>query len=188
MLLSMDLQLEDLVPQESEFKLRKTGKTYCLREVTAADEGWFQKTFGESLVKRFENLESECVCRIAFRLMVEKDKQEFASQTVTIMNEEGETVEIRLGGWELFMHYVSGLAEKVEISKAVLQAIGVSRPVLDKIEEEEIKKKLITEPTGQSSLTSLHLNMGGPQNTHLVERSKKSTGALKQSTKGRRAR
>jgi hypothetical protein len=182
------IQLEDLIPQGATFTLRKTEKTYRLNAVSLGDELWMNQQFGESLSDIFQNIRMKEICRIVFRLLDDEDKEDFAARDVTIMNELGEKVTNRIGGAELLFLMVSGFQEKIEIFEALLQTIGISRPILNKMKEEvgaptkpEEKK---TPQTGRTSLTSSRTNMDGRRNTSSHVRPKRSLTGSKPLTKG----
>lgn len=145
------LKLEDLIPEGSEFKLRITGKTYKLRPFSMQDELWIQKTFGDGIHDIFKKLKMQEICRITFHQL--EDKSEFTKREVKFVNEEGDSTVQTLGGVELLFSLISGTDEKIEIVNALLATIGLSRPVVQKLEEadrlEKEKKSLATETTGQ---------------------------------------
>lgn len=146
------IKLEDLVPEGSEFTLKKTGKTYRLKPITLHDELWLQKTFGDEIEKIFRQIRMKEVCRIVFHQLEEEDKEDFLSREVTFINEEGEKQSVKMGGAELLFALISGHAEKVKIFEALLRTIGISRPLMEKLEAdtkaEEAQKKTQDNPTG----------------------------------------
>jgi hypothetical protein len=180
------IRIEDIVPQGAEFYLRKTEKTYRLNPITLADEIWMQQTFGDSIADIFSQIKMKEISRIVYRLMTEEDKEDFAARTVIIMNEEGEKLEKRMGGAELLFVQISGYGEKIKIFEALLQTLGISRPVLEKMKGnlEESEKKT-PQPTGRSSSTSSPTSTAGRQNTSSVAPPRKSQHASKPLNKGK---
>ena len=158
-----EIKLEDLVPTGASFTLRKTGKTYRLNAISLGDEMWMQETFGEGLSAVFSKMKMKEVCRILFHQLVEEDKADFAATDVVFMNEEGETLRKRVGGAELLYIQVSGFAEKIEIFEALMQTLGCSRPVLEKLTGVEREKKSL-QPTGPESLTFSRMSTPGQPN------------------------
>lgn len=152
----MTLKLEDIVPRPSSFTL-SNGKVYHLRAVTLGDEVWMAQEFGgEKLRAIFDRGEMLPICRIVFRLLSEEDKAEFAKQTVTIMNEEGDSMQETLGGYRLLYTRISGFSEKQAVLTALLETLGISRPTLEKIEAamvEDAEKKSLSLPTGATPST-----------------------------------
>lgn len=134
-----------------------------MRPLNLEDELWLKTEFGEELQKVFSEVRIKEICRIAYRLL--ENKEAFSKQKVTVVNEEGETAEVEIGGVKLFYSLVSGMDEKLEIVKALLATIGISRPMQDKMiadEMEEQKKNLEMRLTGEKSSTSSAPNTDGP--------------------------
>jgi hypothetical protein len=144
------IKLEDLVPEGATFALKKTGKTYRLRPVSLSDELWMNRTFGAEIESVFRQIKMKEICRIVFHQLEEEDKVDFLAQDVTIINEEGEKITQRIGGAELLFILISGYAEKISIFQALLATIGVSRPMLDKLEQDitSTEKKTVEGATG----------------------------------------
>lgn len=183
------IRLEDIIPEGATFTLRKTGKTYRLNPVNLSDELWMSNTFGERLDDIFKNIRMKDICRIVFRLMDEDDKQDFAAKDVAFMNEEGETLEKRMGGAELLFVLVSGYAEKIEIFQALLTTIGVSRPMQEALEEADAEggeKKSQLKQTGQQPSTSSRMSTVGQRlKSSPAPRKKLRTESKRSSTAGR---
>jgi hypothetical protein len=178
------IQLEDLVPQGAQFTLRKTEKTYRMNAVSLADEMWINQTFGESLGEIFKNIKMKEICRIVFRLLDDEDKEDFLARDVTIINEMGEKLTQRMGGSELMFLLISGYAEKIEIFEALLQTIGISRPMLNQLKDEvgaPIREEKKTPRTGHMSSTSSRRSTDGPRNTSSPGRPKRSLTGSKRS-------
>lgn len=142
------LKFEDLIPQKAEFTLRITGKTYTILPLTAADEIWLQQKYGSGLEKILKEIRIQEISEIVFRQL--EDKSDFIKRTVKIVNEVGDEVSKDLGGVDLFRSIISGVDEKLAIYQALLQTIGISRPVIDKLTSEDSEKKSL-QTTGQPS-------------------------------------
>lgn len=135
------VKLEDIIPKKAAFSLRqKPGVVFAMRPVSLRDEVWLKNTFGAELQKILQDMQMRQVCRIVFHLLEEESKEHFAKTTVTIMNEEGDRVSETLGGAELLYALVSGFDEKMVVFQALLETIGISRPVQEKFVEAEKKK------------------------------------------------
>lgn len=167
------IKLEDLIPQGSSFNLKATGKAYRLRPLNLDDEAWLAKTFGADLQAIMSEVRHVEIARIAFRQMEPEDQADFAAREVKLMNEEGETEVVRLGGYRLLLALIQGTAEKIAIYRALLETIGISRPMQDRLMGEEAQKKSELAPvpraesssTGESSLISSPVNTDGPLKT-----------------------
>jgi len=164
------ISLTDLVPRGSTFKLAATGKEYRLRPVSLSDEKWMGETFGNDLQTIFAQMKMLQVCRIVFHQLEESDKADFAQVEVTVMNEEGLNTTRKMGGPELMFWQIRGFEEKIEIFKALMETIGVSRGMIEGFEKDaaaEIAadKKKVSQPTGQESSTDSAPSTDGPQNT-----------------------
>lgn len=162
------MKLEDLVPQSSEFFLSLPNRAYTLRPCTLADEAWLQKTYGAKLQAVFTNMQTQELCKIAIHLMNDKDKEEFAIRTVTFLDEAGKRLSMELGGWQMLMTLVTGMMEKKAICEAVLQTVGLNRPILEKLgaeaDAEDPEKKSQEASIGAESLTCSVPNMVGALN------------------------
>lgn len=179
------IRIEDIVPQGAKFKLRSTGRSYKINALSLADEIWINEEFGKGLEDIFKQVKMKEICRIIFRLMDEGDKEEFAAQDVTIMNEQGEKITKRLGGSELLFLMISGFQEKIDIFQALLQTIGVSRPLMDKLSEEEKKNEPVSPQTGLPPLTFSRASTGGRRNTSSRARPAKSRSGSSRSKSAR---
>lgn len=170
------INLEDLVPEKSAFKLKIPNKEYTLRPFNLEDEVWLQKKYGNEIESIFKELRIKEICEIAFHQL--EDKSDFKKREVKFVNDEGdELVEIK-GGVDLLYSLVSGFDEKIAIINALMATIGVSRPIVEKLTKEDGEKKSETtaEQTGQKSSTSSQVNTDGQPNTSSQELSEKSTG------------
>ena len=165
------ISLTDLIPRGATFKLASTEKEYRLRPVTLSDEKWMAETFGADLQDIFSQMRMLQVARIVFHQLEEEDKADFAQQSVTVMNEDGVNVTKKMGGPELLFWQIRGFDEKIEIFKALMQTIGVSRTMLDDFEKDAAKeiaeadKKKASPPTGPESSTDSQLSTDGPPST-----------------------
>lgn len=135
----MSIKLEDLIPEEAEFTLALTKKTYKLRRFTLEDELWLKNRFGDELEKVFREIRMKEICQIVFHQLV--DKSEFLKREVKIINEEGDEITETKGGAELLFCMISGMNEKLEIFNALLATIGISRPIQEKLAKEDSEKK-----------------------------------------------
>lgn len=135
-----------LKPKESTFRLKSAkDKVFTMNPITLADEVWLDETYGqEKIQKIFNDMNIKEISRIVFRLLKTEDKLFFKPQDVLFVNENGESEEIKLGGVELLRSMVIGNEEKLALMMALLENIGISRPVLDELSKEEVKKKKVS--------------------------------------------
>ena len=150
------LKMQDIRPKPSSFTLAYNNKTYRLRAVSLEDEIWMNQTFGERLNDVFKELQMEHICRIVFRLMESDCRPDFASTTVKIINETGDEVSETMGGYRLLMAMMTGGPdEKIHVINALMETIGLSRPVAEKIVKDDAdkteKKSPPKKPTGRKS-------------------------------------
>lgn len=111
------LALEDLKPAESTFSLyEKSGKVYTLKKFTLADQIWAKRTFGDRLGEIFEKVDLPGIAELAHHLLKDKtDFPDFLTFAENIVTQE----------------------DKIGLIKALLTTIGVSQPVIQKLEEAE---------------------------------------------------
>lgn len=132
------MDLRELRPQESSFKLRAAKRSFTLNPITLADEVWLDEQYGSEMIQEiFLSTNIKEISRIVYRLLKVEDKQFFKTRPVTFIDEEGNEAEIQLGGVELLRYMVSGNDEKLELINALIENIGLSRPDA----EEDSKKK-----------------------------------------------
>lgn len=128
-----------IIPQNAKLEIK--GKEYILRKMTLADEAWLQDTFGgDALEKIFSEIKLSELCRILYRVL--DDKKDFLAKDVEEVNDDGELVKRRLKGHEVLMQSLEGKQVQIDIVEAILQTIGISRPMLEELQgSEEPKKK-----------------------------------------------
>lgn len=155
----MTIKIEDLVPMDAEITI--SGKTYELRKFTLADSVWMNKKMGgeDAVQQMFINTKMEQLAILLFRLL--KDKTDFLPETVQGWDDDGEIIEeMRVTGPEKVLQRIK-LSEQENVIHGLLETIGVSQPIIDELEEKEVKKKgtksktkMKTSPkTGDMSLT-----------------------------------
>lgn len=114
----MALKLEDLQPREATFSLSEhPDKPFVLKKLSLATQVWLRDRFGADKIKGiFENQSLPEISEIAFHLL--KDK----TVTPTL---------------ESLQEAVVTQADRIALIKALLQTVGISQPVLDKLNEED---------------------------------------------------
>lgn len=161
------MELKDVVPRRAVLKLSATGGEYHLRPINLADEIWLADRFGDSLQANLNEGNMRAVAAIVFHQMEEADKKDFSARDVSLMNEEGETQTIRLGGEKLLSAMVQGPVEKIEMYKALMVTLGISQPLIDAIDTGEKKSEPASnpeKPSGKKSSTSSRPSTDGRRN------------------------
>ncbi len=127
------VELKDLKPMPTVLRLETVNKSYQLRAFTVRDEIWLRQAYGDKINEVFseENMDFEAICRIIFRLIV--DKSDFVKQTVEIIDEDGNSSTESLGGYHLLSEMILGINEKLAVLESLNHVMGVSRPVLEEI-------------------------------------------------------
>lgn len=134
------INLEDLTRTPSEFTL-SNGKKFTLRPCNLADESWMQRTFGKDLEMIFKEIKVEEISRIVFHMMEPESKAEFSPVEIKEVDEDGITSITKIGGVALFRTLVVDTKDKMAILQALLETIGVSRPVQDQLMTDQQEKK-----------------------------------------------
>jgi hypothetical protein len=119
----MNLKLEDLVPMEVTFKLSSKGdKEYTLKRFSLREQIWIRNKYGsvERVQQIFKTMDLVAISEIAHHLL--KDKTDFP----TFLD---------------FAECIITHEDKVAVMKGMLSTIGISQPLFDKIEQEEIQKQ-----------------------------------------------
>ena len=156
--------LKDICPEDGEFTLSDTGKTYTVRKFTLRDHAWLSENFGgtDAVAAAFQSPLS--MLRIAFHQMPVEQQKEFTPQPFEVMDEDtGEVRTERVGGWRLFAQSIpNNGADIVGIAEALTRALVGSAPLLDDEAQAEStgnpgdvsKKNMGTRIGGKSSTSS----------------------------------
>lgn len=139
------ISLDELVPMEASFHLSKLKKNIRLKTVSVRDEVWVKQKFGCQIQELVSSMKIAEICEVAYRIMHEEDKQHFAEQNVTFINEKGQKATEALGGVDLFMCLLTGINEQKEMIDAVMATVGFSQPVMKKIAD-----KIAADKEGES--------------------------------------
>lgn len=163
-------KLTDLVPHEVEFRISRCSEPLKLRACTLLDDVWALKKFGRYIEEVLTKPQIEEIIQICFRLLVYESQKQFEQIKVPGVDEEGRISQVTIGGAELLMHTLTGGSELEIVSKAVLESVGFSRPVIEDAEKEVLKKKSMTmevqtQMVGNKSSTSSPMNTVGQAST-----------------------
>lgn len=132
------MELKDLKPRESSFKLNSTGREYSLRPICLLDEIWLQENF-EDLTAIFseDSIDMKSLSRIVYHQI--KDPMSFIKQEIIVIDEDGNKITEFIGGYKLLQRMIVGMEDKLAIISAFNECMGASRPEASK--ETEVKKK-----------------------------------------------
>ena len=120
------MQLEDLYGKSTPLKLESVDMEFELRVLTLDDRIWLKNTYGENLALLLspDNLDLELLCRLVFRLIV--NKSDFVSQDVNIINEDGSILKESIGGYKLLSRMISSATDQAALIDAAVMAINSS--------------------------------------------------------------
>lgn len=142
------LSLESITPKKSEFKLKLFDKKFYLRPITLEDEIWLKQEYSDKLEQVFSdtNPDFKEICRIAYRLLL--NKSEFKVRPVKFIDENGKEESITLGGLTLFYRCITCFEDKIAVTIALVETMGMSREIFDNVKEmlqgndkKKVKKK-----------------------------------------------
>lgn len=157
------MELHEFLPDQPEFSLKSTQKTYKLRVINLHDQVYFRSLFGDEtkIQEVFQNQDWANICKIVYRLM--EDRSDFVSIKETVINDDGDQVEIKVSGPERLLKSISGAEEGVRMMAALTRSITLSNPAIEKYVTDEVKKNQVAPLTGQKSTTSLLQSTDLPQ-------------------------
>jgi len=138
------LTLAELIPKPAEFYLSKMKKTYKLRPFNIEDGVYLRDTYGENdIVGMFsDNGTFLDKCIIVYLLLSDEDRADFQYSEGKGFDEVGRPVEKKVSsGPQKLCLAVTGIKEVQDVTIAMLKTMGISQPILDKIEIKEVQKK-----------------------------------------------
>ena len=141
------LSLAEISPKKSSFKLKLFEKKFLLRSITLEDEIWLKQEYGDKANDVFNqnNPDFKEICRIAYRLLL--DKKEFKVRPVKLIDEQGNETAENIGGLNLFYKCITCFEDKIAVTIALVETMGVSRKVFDEVrdmidgDKKKVKKK-----------------------------------------------
>lgn len=163
--LHRDMQLNDLFPEKAEFYLESRKKTYTLRVPNLEDRARFKDILGnESRINEvFQNLEWDIIAKLVYRLLVEKS--DFVAYQEKGYNDDGVEVTYLITGPALLMRAVSGMEEAIRVLTALVTALRLGDPLVDKAVKAGVEKKSLENLTGERSLTPSPQSTDTPQSS-----------------------
>ena len=131
----MTIDLNDLLPQEAEFKLSKfPDKIYTVVEFSLYYQAWAKKRYGADLKTIFENQALPEISEMVHHML--KNKNDFPTL-------------------EDFQKAILTQQDRVSVMQAVIKSIGLSQPIINQIAKDNLEGNAISpsQPTGAQSTT-----------------------------------
>lgn len=159
------MNLSELNPKQVEILLPVTDQdgrqrdfSITLRPYTLADEAWTEETYKDKLklIEIFEKLNMVEICRMVFHQCSITSKKEILSVKFYDLDENGNEFEVNKLGHEKLMGMITGFKSGISLLQGLLECKGLSMPMIEKIAEDELKKKgLMKEEEKLTGLLSL---------------------------------
>lgn len=133
---------EAFIRKRSKFKIESTNKEYNLRPLNLEDELWIDEIFnGKTVADLVQEANITAITKIVYRLI--ENREDFVERQVTIVDENGVSKDMKLGGLKLMRIMMQGgVQEQVEMFRSLLETVGFSRPMQEKAEKAEKKRTL----------------------------------------------
>lgn len=144
------MKLSDLKPKRVSIPLDVTNSDgevqnfeLVLRPYTLADEAWTEEEYKDkaALVKVFEEINMYEICRMAFHQSTIETQRKIMAVKFAGFDAEGNEVEVNKLPHEKLMGMISGFESGIKIFKGLLECKGLSMPMIEKMAEEDLKKK-----------------------------------------------
>lgn len=133
-------QLEDLIPEQAEFSIKSTGKTYKLRPINLDDQVWIQKKFGEGLENVFKTGDLNKITAFTYHLLDQKGREDFVATKENVIDDDGNKAQVTVTGPEKLRQAMSLTHDLKGLVQALLKTMGISSPMLDNIQVSAEKK------------------------------------------------
>lgn len=149
------MNLTDLIPETAKFSLSSTGKEYEIRTPNLEDRVEMMRLVGgseQNVVEVFTQKKWDQICKIVYRLM--KDKSDFIAKRETFISDEGIKQEAMVTGPILLLRAIQTQLEAVQMLGALTAAMANGEPLVKEFIQNEVKKNLALQSTGESSSTS----------------------------------
>ena len=137
------MELDQLIPEKTTWKKTIKGEgesreiTLVFRPFDLDDEAWMKRAFGDDLQEKFEKVDMDAISRIAFHQLELESKRELMAIKYLDMDEDGNEVEVAKTGREKLGKLCVGMSEQIELLKVILNARGLSMPIVEKLIDEE---------------------------------------------------
>lgn len=140
------ITMEELKPIPSSFTHPVSGKEYVLRPWDVNSRVWFGKVIGND-PKIFDSifnpdaLNVTRLCKVVYHQFSDEDKRDFLGEKTTRIDDDGFEQDVIITGPEKLMKSFTMPIQFADVMDALRLCMGLSDPVLSKIEAEELKKK-----------------------------------------------
>lgn len=163
------MELEQLLPENSEFTLSSSDKTYTLRSPNIEDRMFFAKRFGETGIRNaFEKRNWEIISIVVMRLLT--DRSDFLIREFDDIDEDGRQVKRQITGPEVLRTMIKTIKDQVAVLGAISAAFINGDPEMKEAVQKEVKKKMKEDVLdGTKSLIDSLANMDGKQNISSAE-------------------
>lgn len=166
------ISLEDVIPAEPEFYLKKMDRVFKIRPPNMLDNVWLKERYDD---KRLQEILAKMdwieICKIVYHQLEKEDRAVFPATTAQDLDDDGFTTEVKLTGPQHLLVHLSGLEESLKMLSALTRAIMISNPVAAEVVEAEVKKNLkanlasLNQQTGRKSSSNSTTPSGGRKNT-----------------------
>jgi len=132
------MELQDIRPKQSSFYLRLVGETCTLDPISLDHELRFMDKYGKDWINAIvSNDNINEIIWVVYQLLNTESKALFIKRDIISYDDEGNEKKTTIGGIALFKRMISGASESGSIVNALVENIGISRPV----PKEDDKKK-----------------------------------------------
>jgi hypothetical protein len=114
--------LEDLCPKSGSFTLKSNGKSYEIQPISSLVESQFVAKYGVNPTDAMKSGNGDAVFWLIYALI--KDKSDFKATDHCLIDEQGEEITLRIGGYKkLQMLCTGGINEYKQIIDALMLAL-----------------------------------------------------------------
>lgn len=135
---------KELIRKDSSFTMGE--ETVFIRKFSMLDMEWLDRQGLTNVPGLIEMNDIKNLARIIYHQMPDADKIRYKAKTITSVNEDGEEEEIKLSGPMVFLAEFdsSKVSEWDDALISLLEAYGMSQPVIEKLNsiENKYKKKI----------------------------------------------
>lgn len=160
------MELQDLLPTQPEFFVKKTGKTYTIRKVGVRDHAWMINKHGsqEKANAVFKEQNHLGIAQCVYHLLTQEQRADFLAKEIDTVTDDGEKLKIKMTGPEVLLDSLEDDELDAMVGaliKAMMNGSPIAEQAILKAAEEE-KKRMeegMSQPTGDKS------SISSPQST-----------------------
>ena len=136
------MKLEDILPENPDFRIGSTGKVYRLRPPNMHDQVWLKKRYGngEGYQKAIEGEDWAEIATVAFYLLSNEDKRDFLAADVKIIDDMGKEKTVHHSGPEMLLISLSGIKDMLAVMQALTRAVFISNPIAEELAKKKIRE------------------------------------------------